>query len=134
MEHGAARSRSENQHQGKGIDGSGGVPLCDTRHATPGTRHPARDTLDLVVREFSVGDERDYVDALWEPPHETGWAFQACCVRSGVERFNELEYHAPAAATAKGENVSRDTSRVWAFRGPSDAVRQAAVALLGPCG
>ena len=92
------------------------------------------DTFDLVVREFSVGDERDYVDALWEPPHETGWAFQACCVRNGAERFNELEYHAPAAASAPGPTFCRDESRVWAFRGPADAIRRAAAALLGPCG
>ena len=86
---------------------------------------------DLVVREFSVGDERDYVDALWEPPYETGWAFQACCVRNGGERFNELEYHAPAATAAAGKNISRDTSRAWAFRGQSVAVAAVARWLLG---
>jgi len=95
------------------------------------TRHASHDMLDLVVREFSVGDERDYVDALWEPPYETGWAFQACCVRNGAEQFNELEYHVPAAACAAGRSVSRDESLVWAFRGPAEAVRKAADCLLG---
>lgn len=86
---------------------------------------------DLVVRDFTVGVDDDYVDALWEPPHEAGWAFQACCVRSGAECFNELEYHAPAAMTAPGRNISRDESRVWAFRGPTAAVLEAACHLLG---
>ncbi|HUS95445.1 MAG TPA: hypothetical protein VMX97_01760 [Hyphomicrobiaceae bacterium] len=86
---------------------------------------------DLVARVFSVGNERDYVDALWESPHEAGWAFQACCVRSGAECFNELEYHAPAVAARSGEAVIRDESRVWAFRGPKEAVAMAARQLLG---
>jgi hypothetical protein len=96
-----------------------------------GHLHETSGTCELVVREFAVGPERDYVDALWEPPHETGWAFQACCVRNGAERFNELEYHAPAAAARSGGAVSRDESRVWAFRGPRDAVTRAARQLLG---
>ena len=86
---------------------------------------------DLVVREFSVGAERDYVDALWESPHEAGWAFQACCVRNGAECFNELEYHAAAVTARSGEAVIRDESRVWAFRGPKEAVAMAARQLLG---
>lgn len=80
---------------------------------------------DLVVREFAVDPAGDYVDALWEAPHETGWAFQACGVRSGTEQFNELEYHAPAV------HQSRDESRVWAFRGSESAIREAAGLLLG---
>jgi hypothetical protein len=89
---------------------------------------------DLVVREFSVGAERDYVDALWAPPHEAGWAFQACCVRNGAECFNELEYHAPAVTARSGEAVIRDESRVWAFRGPKELVALAARHLLGDDG
>jgi hypothetical protein len=89
---------------------------------------PRPGEADLVVREFEVDPGGEYVDALWEPPHETGWAFQACCVRTGAERFNELEYHAPAAA---GGGVTRDESRVWAFRGPEAAIQQAAELLLG---
>jgi len=88
-------------------------------------------TLDLVVREFAVDPSGEYVDALWEQPHETGWAFQACCVRTGAERFNELEYHAPAATATAERNFSRDESRVWAFRGPAAAIAGAAEVLLG---
>lgn len=82
------------------------------------------DQADLVVREFAVDPDGEYVDALWEPPHETGWAFQACCVRNGRERFNELEYHAPLGCR-------RDESRVWGFRGRMQDIVAAASALLG---
>lgn len=85
---------------------------------------------DLVVREFVVDPCGDYVDELWQHPHEAGWAFQACCVRSGVERFNELEYHAPAAVSVAGSNRRRDESSLWAFRGSDDAITAAARLLL----
>ena len=91
---------------------------------------------DLVVREFTVDPAGDYVDALWDNPSDrgrlsqAGWVFQACCVRTGNARFNELEYHAPAAVTISGKNVSHDESRVWAFRGSRDAVAAAAQLLL----
>jgi len=84
-------------------------------------------TADLVVREFAVDPDGDYVDGLWEPPHETGWAFQSCCVRQGGEQFNELEYHATAPA-----GLHRDESSVWAFRGPANAIADASAVLLGP--
>ena len=86
---------------------------------------------ELVVREFTVDPKADYVDALWEHPHEAGWTFQACCVRGSEERFNELEYHAPAVTAADGVNCGHDESRVWAFRGPAVAIDEAAHALLG---
>ncbi len=82
---------------------------------------------DLVVREFAVDPAGDYVDALWDTPEDTGWVFQACCVRNGAERFDELEYHASAGTT----HVSQDESRVWAFRGPGDLVTAATRLLLG---
>lgn len=88
------------------------------RTSTPGI-------ADLVIREFDVDLGGDYVDALWAPPHETGWTFQACGVRDGDARFNELEYHAPA-----GANRGRDQSRVWAFRGPATEIAEAAKSLL----
>jgi len=79
---------------------------------------------DLVVREFAVDPGGHYVDALWEPPHENGWCFQACCVRNGPAKFNELEYHAPVGCR-------QDESHVWAFRGPANLIAEAAVKLLG---
>lgn len=88
-------------------------------------------TASLVVREFTVVPAGDYVDALWEPPHEAGWAFQACCVRNGAEQFNELEYHVPAAGPAGGRALSTDESRVWAFRGSFRDISEAIRLLLG---
>jgi hypothetical protein len=91
--------------------------------------HASDGTADLVVREFDVDPDGDYVDGLWEPPNETGWAFQACCVREGGEQFNELEYH--TAAPASEASPHRDESRVWAFRGPANAIVEASAILLG---
>lgn len=88
-------------------------------------------TWELVVREFAVDPDGDYVDTLWCPPFEAGWAFQACCVRSGADCFNELEYHVPAPMTKAGSNVSRDESRVWAFRGGAESMAEVARVLLG---
>lgn len=84
---------------------------------------PSRGSADLVVREFAVDPAGEYVDAIWAPPHEAGWAFQACCVRNGPEQFNELEYHAPLGRRC-------DESRVWGFRGPLPDIVAAATALL----
>ena len=91
--------------------------------------HASDGTADLVVREFDVDPDGDYVDGLWAPPHEAGWAFQACCVREGGEQFNELEYHAAAPNGAAGHH--RDESTVWAFRGPAKAIAEASTILLG---
>jgi hypothetical protein len=82
------------------------------------------DSWDLVVRDVVVAPAGQYVDALWAPPHTTGWAFQACRVRSLGGGFNELEYHAPVA-------TREDESRVWAFRGPLERITEAAELLLG---
>jgi hypothetical protein len=89
------------------------------------------DAWDLVVRQFSVDPVGDYADALWDQPRETGWVFQACCIRAGEERFNGLEYHTPAATSAVGAIVRYDTSQVWAFRGPAGVVANIACGLLG---
>ncbi|MFA6107781.1 MAG: hypothetical protein WDA75_03335 [Candidatus Latescibacterota bacterium] len=85
----------------------------------------------LVVRQFGVWPGAAYIDGLWEPPHETGFAFQACAVRAGAESFSELEYHAPAVQTVASANRYQDESRVWAYRGSREAVEAAAHRLLG---
>jgi hypothetical protein len=81
------------------------------------------DCWDLVVRDVVVDPSGEYVDALWTPPHKSGWAFQACRVRSLAGGFNELEYHVPVT-------VKKDESRVCAFRGPLDRITEAAERLL----
>ena len=94
-------------------------------------RAATSDAWNLVVRQFAVAPAGDYVDALWTDPANTGWVFQACCVRSGAERFNELEYHAPAVRSEPGRNRAADESQVWAFRGSAVAIAEAARLLLG---
>jgi hypothetical protein len=89
------------------------------------------DLWNLVVRNFAINPSGDYVDALWNDPHDTGYAFQACAVNDGTERFNELEYHAPAAATAAGRNRTCDQSQIWAFRGAFANIATVAEYLLG---
>lgn len=91
---------------------------------------PSAGLWNLVVRDFGIDPTGDYVDALWEPPHETGWAFQACCIRDGNERFNELEYHAPAVTALAGRNRGQNESQVWAFRGREAEIAEAAGLLL----
>jgi hypothetical protein len=85
----------------------------------------------LVVRQFAVWPGAAYIDGLWEPPHEAGFAFQACAVRAGAESFCELEYHAPAVRTTANANRCLDESRVWAYRGSREAIERVAVRLLG---
>ena len=89
------------------------------------------DLWSLVVRNFTVNPSGNYVDALWNNPADTGYAFQACAVNEGTETFNELEYHAPAAETADGRNRACDRSQVWAFRGHFEEISTAIHVLLG---
>ena len=85
----------------------------------------------LVIRQFQVHPAGEYVDALWTDPAARGYAFQACCVGSGKERFNELEYHVPAVRATAGQNQCVDESQVWAFCGITRSVEEIARLLLG---
>jgi len=89
------------------------------------------DIWNLAVRNFAVNPSGDYVDALWDDPADTGYAFQACAVNEGDETFNELEYHAPAAVTVPGQNRVCDQSQLWAFRGGFANIATVAEHLLG---
>lgn len=89
------------------------------------------DRWNLVVRNFTVNLSGDYVDALWDNPTDTGYAFQACAVNEGDETFNELEYHAPAVSTAPGQNRACDQSQLWAFRGELSNIATVMGHLLG---
>lgn len=86
--------------------------------------------LCLVVRQFHVNPSGVYVDVPWREPNGPGTAFQACNVNSGIGRFNELEYHAPAIGGPDGPHSCDDTSVVWGFRGRADHVIEAACRLL----
>jgi hypothetical protein len=86
---------------------------------------------NLVVRAFVVNPSENYVDALWENPADTGYACQACAVNEGADTFNELEYHAPAAASTVGRNRTCDQSQLWAFRGDFEEIAAVMHVLLG---
>ena len=85
----------------------------------------------LVVRTFDVNPSGDYVDVWSTNMKDDGYAFQACNINlEELGSFSELEYHAPAIGAKTGLKHSRDTSSVWAFRGPRAKVEGLAGTLL----
>ena len=62
---------------------------------------------------------------------DPGSAVQACNIASGLGRFSELEYHAPAIGGDTGRDRCEDVSSVWAFRGGEEAIREIARRLIG---
>jgi len=73
------------------------------------------DTTNLVVRNFSVVPDGDYVDTRWDDPNGRGYCVQACCVNNELGAFSELEYHVPCVSPSNP--YSEDRSQVWAYRG-----------------
>lgn len=84
----------------------------------------------VVMRNFWVNPSAAYVDVPFGSEPASGCAAQACNINSSLGSFSELEYHAPAMETLSGESQCADESQVWAFRGPRDAVLQAAKLLV----
>ncbi|MGD0896596.1 MAG: hypothetical protein ABR915_02090 [Thermoguttaceae bacterium] len=88
-----------------------------------GYRYRARDgRWALVVRNFFVDPSGQYVDVPWSDAADLGYAVQACNVNSGLGRFSELEYHAPAIGPSLGRLAADDVSQVWAFRGTREQI------------
>jgi len=89
-------------------------------------------TEDLIVRDFQVDPLGCYADVPWGNPQGRGYCFQACNVNSSLGQFSELEHHAPALNSRTGypAPACMDVSRTWAFRGPPDAIKEAAGYLL----
>jgi hypothetical protein len=85
----------------------------------------------LVIRNFSVNPSGDYVDCPARDEEDLGYGFEAVSVDSALGKFCELEYHAPAISYPKNRQ-SHDFSQIWGFRGPLEAVRGVAHALLTP--
>jgi hypothetical protein len=88
----------------------------------------------LVVRDFFVDPSGEYVDVPWNDPDDFGYAVQACNIASGLGRFSELEYHAPAIGGGTGRSRCEDVSSVWAFRGGEESIREIARRLVGAAG
>jgi hypothetical protein len=84
----------------------------------------------LAVRDFTVDPAGLYPDAPWGAARGPGCAIQACNVNSGLGRFNELEYHAPAIGGGTGLGSVSDTSRARFFHGDAGRVRALAARLL----
>lgn len=86
----------------------------------------------LVVRNFQNNLTGPYVDVPLHSPERGGHAFQACNIDADyLGHFAELEYHAPAIGGRSGLSRSDDVSQVFAYRGPREAIAQAALMLLG---
>ena len=86
----------------------------------------------LVVRNYASNLVGPYVDVPTHSPERGGHAFQACNIDADyLGHFAELEYHAPAIGGGNGLRRSDDVSQVFAYRGPREAIAQAAQALLG---
>jgi hypothetical protein len=95
-----------------------------------GYLHTDRSGSSLVIRNFAVNPSAKYLDIPLDSPHSAGAAVQACNVNSRLGAFSELEYHAPAIGGTTGASMSVDSSQLWAFYGPHDAVTRAARLLL----
>jgi hypothetical protein len=95
-----------------------------------GYLYTAGDETSLVVRNFHVNPSGEYIDVPWAETQSFGFAFQACNVNSALGAFSEMEYHVPAVGSPEGATRSEDQSQLWAFRGPSPAVRSIARRLL----
>lgn len=84
----------------------------------------------LIIRNFFVNPSGEYVDVPWRATDDFGYAVQACNVNSRLGTFSELEYHVPAIGGQTGLDYCEDVSQIWAFRGSTSRVHQAARLLL----
>ena len=85
----------------------------------------------LIVRNFSVNPSGEYVDVPKDAPDDLGYAFHAVNVLSSNGAFCELEYHSPAFGRHETDASVTDTSQVWAYCGPADAIKAIGKLLLG---
>jgi hypothetical protein len=97
-----------------------------------GYLYPHVSGFSLIIRNFAVNPSAKYLDTPLDCPDGSGAAVQACNVNSRLGAFSELEYHAPGIGGATGVSMSDDSSQVWAFYGPHEAITSAARLLLCP--
>jgi hypothetical protein len=98
-----------------------------------GYLYECHDGWALVIRNFTVNPSGEYIDVPWQrstAPDALGYSTQACSVQTELGDYCELEYHVPAIGFDTGQQSSHDTSQVWAYRGPHDAIRKVAKSLL----
>ena len=117
--------------QGEGIQKIGIRAAASTGRL--GYLHRNRDGWALIIRNFTVNPSGEYIDVPWQRSAASdalGFSTQACSVRTELEDYCELEYHAPAISIAASPLQSHDTSQVWAFCGPQDVIRKVGKCLL----
>jgi hypothetical protein len=85
----------------------------------------------LVIRNFSVNPSGEYVDVPKDAPNDLGYAFHAVNILSSLGAFCELEHHSPAFGRHETDASVTDTSQVWAYCGPADAIKAIGKLLLG---
>ena len=81
------------------------------------------DGSTLIVRGYSLGDDAEYFDVAYDDPSGAGYATEVYIDDGNLGGFGEMEYHSPGIISSKGRSIT-DTSQVWAFRGPKDAVEK----------
>jgi hypothetical protein len=95
------------------------------RHSTGWILYERDDTdsSTLIVRRYSLGDDAEYFDVAYDDPSGAGYATEVYVDDGNLGGFGEMEYHSPGIISSKGRSIT-DTSKVWAFRGPGDAVEK----------
>ena len=112
----------------KGENKIGVSPLCLTGRV--GYLRTDGANASLVIRNIALNPSAKYLDMPWNLPMSAGAALQACNIDSNLGAFSELEYHAPAIGGATEISSCDDTSQLWAFTGPREAVSSVARLLL----
>jgi hypothetical protein len=117
------------------MEAPGEQKICISALATEGRLGYLRkegECYTLVVRRFNVDPAGAYCDVWPTRPEDNGYAVQACNINTCcLGNFAEMEYHSPAIDAGSPKHFIDDVSDVWAYRGDVDAVRDAALILLG---
>jgi hypothetical protein len=103
-------------------------PVATTGRA--GYMYGDGDTTSLVIRTSTLNPSGEYVDVPAAAPELPACAFQACSIDHEMERFSELEYHAPAVGTSRDGSMCEDESQLWAFRGSRATIKSVTRRLL----
>jgi len=98
-----------------------------------GYLYQSHDAWALIVRNFTVNPSGEYIDVPWRRSTASdalGFSTQACSVQTGDWDYCELEHHSPALSFNTGQACSKDSSQLWAYRGPQSAIMRIAKSLL----
>lgn len=102
-----------------------GLPSAALTGRTAVLRSLGQDRWCLLVRDFAVDSQARYADHPYGIPR-TDQAFQAW---DGYG-FGEMEFHSPALDAKEGPRELKESDRLWAFGGSSQAIAAIANHLL----